>query len=198
MNRTSTLAGGIVLSTATVAALGRTDALAPLEAQAFKAVNRASGRLRPVLWPTMQLGNGLMAVAVPVAVVASTRPNPDWKLAMRGAAAAFGGWQLAKAVKAVVKRGRPAQFFDDVEFRDGEPDGLGFVSGHTTVATAVAAVFAPLLPRPARVAAWMLAGAVGVARIYVGAHLPLDVLGGAGLGAAWGGLLSPNERQTQP
>ena len=36
--------------------------------------------------------------------------------------------------------------------------------------------------------AWTLAIAVCVARVYVGAHLPLDVIGGAALGWAAGGL----------
>jgi undecaprenyl-diphosphatase len=36
--------------------------------------------------------------------------------------------------------------------------------------------------------AWALAAAVCIARVYVGAHLPLDVIGGAALGWAAGGL----------
>jgi glycosyltransferase 2 family protein len=36
------------------------------------------------------------------------------------------------------------------------------------------------------VAVYGLAGVVGVARIHVGAHLPLDVLGGAALGSLMG------------
>ncbi|MBA2272824.1 MAG: phosphatase PAP2 family protein [Actinobacteria bacterium] len=32
--------------------------------------------------------------------------------------------------------------------------------------------------------AWSLAAGVGAARLYVGAHLPLDISGGAGLGYA--------------
>jgi len=39
---------------------------------------------------------------------------------------------------------------------------------------------APLLRGPL----WLTATGVGAARIYVGAHLPLDVLGGMALGVA--------------
>jgi membrane-associated phospholipid phosphatase len=37
-----------------------------------------------------------------------------------------------------------------------------------------------------RPVAWSTAATVGAARVYVGAHLPLDVVGGAALGVAAG------------
>ncbi len=48
---------------------------------------------------------------------------------------------------------------------------------------------------------WIIVGLVGIARIYVGAHLPLDVIGGIALGWAVGaavhlGLGSPSRRPT--
>ena len=41
---------------------------------------------------------------------------------------------------------------------------------------------APFIPRPARWIVWGIALFVGIARIYVGAHFPLDVVGGLALG----------------
>ena len=66
--------------------------------------------------------------------------------------------------------------------------GFGYVSAHTAVAVALAATLAPSFPRAARVVAVVLAALVGFARIYAGAHLPLDVVGGAGLGLVCGTL----------
>ena len=54
---------------------------------------------------------------------------------------------------------------------------------------ALATVASPFLGRRARRVAWVLAGCVCLARIYVGAHLPFDVLGGAALGWAAGALV---------
>jgi len=52
----------------------------------------------------------------------------------------------------------------------------------------LACVMSPYLPRPWRVAAYGLAATVGLARIAVGAHFPLDVVGGAALGLLLGYL----------
>jgi undecaprenyl-diphosphatase len=54
------------------------------------------------------------------------------------------------------------------------------------VAAATAALVVPRLPPPwgALAGGWALA--VGPLRTYVGAHLPLDVVGGAALGVAIG------------
>lgn len=67
------------------------------------------------------------------------------------------------------------------------------------LAAALAAVVAPHLPRPAKAVAWAVAAVVAVARVYVGAHLPLDVVGGAGIGLTLGAavhlLLGPPARR---
>jgi undecaprenyl-diphosphatase len=46
------------------------------------------------------------------------------------------------------------------------------------------------LTNPARVAGWVVVGLVAAARVYVGAHLPLDAAGGIFLGWAVGGLVN--------
>ncbi len=66
--------------------------------------------------------------------------------------------------------------------------GRGFVSGHAAVVTALVVVAWPWLNRPGRVACAVLAAAVCLSRVYVGAHLPLDVVGGAALGLAVAGV----------
>jgi undecaprenyl-diphosphatase len=57
------------------------------------------------------------------------------------------------------------------------------------VAVALATVSSPYLGRRARRVAWILAGCVCLARMYVGSHLPFDVVGGAALGWAAGSLV---------
>jgi undecaprenyl-diphosphatase len=50
------------------------------------------------------------------------------------------------------------------------------------VATTLALTASPWVPAPARPALAAVVATTGFGRMYVGAHLPLDLVGGAGLG----------------
>jgi membrane-associated phospholipid phosphatase len=102
---------------------------------------------------------------------------------------ALGGtlsWTLAKGVKALVARERPARLLDDVRVHGAEATGLGYPSGHAAVSATLATVASPYLtPWPRRLA-WVIAGLVSLSRVYVGAHLPVDIVGGVPLGVMVG------------
>jgi membrane-associated phospholipid phosphatase len=173
------------------------DSISELEADAFRLVNDLPSLPFVVVWVPMQLGNLLVVpVAVLVALVARR-----FRLAIGLALAGVGVYVLAKVVKRFVERGRPDTLLEDVLVRGATPHGLGFVSGHIGVVTALALVAAPWLPRWGR---WALVAAVAfvfLTRMYVGAHLPLDMIGGAGLGLAVGAavrLLLGRPRRPQP
>jgi membrane-associated phospholipid phosphatase/predicted Ser/Thr protein kinase len=151
-----------------------------LEIDAFRLVNDLPGVLYPPVWAVMQLGN-VLAVPVLAGIAAVTR---RFRLAVNLAVAGFGCYFLALVVKALVQRGRPSQYLADVHVRGPAATGLGYISGHAAVAVALASVASPYLGRRARRIAWALAIAVCLSRMYVGAHLPLDVIGGAAVG--WG------------
>jgi undecaprenyl-diphosphatase len=161
------------------------DRVDPLEADAFRLVNDLPSVPFALVWAPMQLGNFLV---VPVAVLAALAFR-RWRLAAGLALAGAGVYALAKVVKHFVLRGRPSDLLDDVVVRGAAPHGLGFVSGHIAVVTALALVAWPWLPRWGRWAAGAAVAAVFVTRMYVGAHLPLDMVGGAVLGAAVGALV---------
>jgi undecaprenyl-diphosphatase len=93
-------------------------------------------------------------------------------------------------LKKLVERQRPGQTEVNPVLRDVPPAGLSFPSGHAIVAAAVLVILWPYLGRTGRVIATVLAVGVGVARIYLGAHNPLDVVAGAGLGLILGALLT--------
>ena len=88
-------------------------------------------------------------------------------------------------MKRTVARGRPVTLVPGVRERE-HCSGLGYLSGHSAVALALAVTVAPLLHGPARVVPYAVAGVVMFGRVYGSAHLPLDIVGGAGLGLLTG------------
>ncbi len=152
--------------------------LSVLERDVFRLVNDLPPALLPPLWAVMQFGARLSPFVIGLVVILGLR---QLRLGLSIIAAGTGAWLVAQAMKSVVERPRPADFLEDLP-RAWSSGGPGFVSGHTAVATAMAAVVAPYLPRPWRRVVWGLAALVGFARIYSGVHLPLDVVGGACIG----------------
>ncbi len=149
------------------------------ERRIFHIINGASDRWKPLLWPIMQLGNIVVAAIAALAVGLLLR---RWRVAVVAALTPVLAWYAALPVKAWVGRARPSELGLDVVVRGQKATGLGFVSGHATVAWALATMLAPHLKPRLRPVAYALAGLVAIARVYVGAHLPLDVVCGAGLG----------------
>jgi undecaprenyl-diphosphatase len=171
----------LLLCTATV----RPDDVGVLEEDLFRLANDLPDALFPAFWVVMQAGN-VLAVGVAAAVVAATR---RFWLAANLAITGIGVWLAARWIKDQVGRGRPADLLSDVHLRGHHDSGLGFVSGHAAVAVAIATMIVPYLGRRARWVAVAVAVGVCLSRMYVGAHLPLDVVGGAALGWAAGSLV---------
>jgi membrane-associated phospholipid phosphatase len=161
------------------------DSLSENERSVFRAVNDLPAAIYPVpAWLFMQLGNFLVVPVTALAALVARR----FRMAATIAVAGIGTYVLAKVVKRFVERGRPDDLVPDVNIHGAASHGLGFVSGHVAVISAIAVAVWPYLGRRGRIAVVVLAGIVGLLRVYVGAHLPLDITGGIGLGVACGGL----------
>ena len=169
-------AGAAVLLVTAVAA--HRDRVSRCEAAAFRAVNGLPTSLYPPAWAVMQLGTlGAAPAAAGVAWLTGDR-----ELAGRLLAGGTGAWALSKVFKQMVRRPRPAALIPGTRVRGREAAGLGYLSGHAGVAIALGAAAFPRLGKVGRAVTLSAASLVGLTRIYVGAHLPLDVAGGAALG----------------
>jgi membrane-associated phospholipid phosphatase len=156
------------------------------ERDVFYVVNDLPEVLYWPSWVVMQLGN-LLVIPAAALVAAGFR---KWSLAVAILLAGVAKLQLALVVKDTWTRERPAAVIDDVIRRgDASAAGEAFVSGHAIIAFALAVLVSPHLSRRGRIVAWSLAAGVCLGRVYVGAHLPLDVVGGATIGCAVGGVL---------
>jgi len=155
-----------------------------VETWAFRLFNDLPDWLEMPTWPIMQMGALAM---VPIAAGLVYLSWRRWQPAIAVLGAGTEAWLISRLVKELVGRGRPATLLDRVNLRPAW-DGFGFLSGHTTIAFAIATIVGPRLGRTGKVLIWSGAVATGLLRMYTGAHLPLDVIGGAALGIALGSL----------
>jgi undecaprenyl-diphosphatase len=168
--------------------VARDGTVGDAEREVFHAVNDLPGFLYPILWPFQQFGNLLVALVVGVVVAAALR---RWCVAAAVVAAVALKLLAEDAVKSIVERARPGTTIGDVELRGDVPEhGLSFVSGHAVITTAIAGLLTPILPSRWKPVPWIVVALNGVARVYVGAHNPLDVIGGIGLGLVIAGVLN--------
>jgi membrane-associated phospholipid phosphatase len=149
------------------------------EVTVFQAIDGLPDSLRTVLWVLNQYGT---AVTIPV-VTAAALLFRRWFLAIALAVSGVAVYLLARVIKEYVTRGRPAAILEGVVERETfSPDSLGYPSGHAAVAWAITIIVLAYMGRPWQIAAIVLAIVVPFVRMYVGAHLPLDLIGGAALG----------------
>jgi glycosyltransferase 2 family protein len=170
---------GIFALAAAIASRG----LAAGEEAVFVSVNSLPDFLYVVIWPFMQYG---VFLTIPVLVVIALVMRRI-RLAATMAIAGIGVYFLARFVKEIVQRGRPEALIGEIQEREMFASGsLGFPSGHVAVAAALTVVVTPYLRGRWRLLPVTLAVIVCLGRMYVGAHVPLDLVGGAALGASAG------------
>ncbi len=167
--------------------IARNGKVGSAEESVFRAVNELPEWLYRPLWVFQQFGNIVVAVLVVLGIAALLRNR---RLAVAAIVGAGAKLVLERVVKAVVERERPGTSVGDVVTRGAvELHGLSFVSGHVVITTAFALALTGALRGRWRILPWVVVVLNGFGRIYVGAHNPLDVVGGLGLGMVIGGAL---------
>ena len=116
--------------------------------------------------------------------------------------AAFSGL-VVTATKIAVDRQRPPEYFAslgiDMHVPGAVPVDKSFPSGHTQIAFAIA-VYLSCIYRSYALLFLLVAGLVGLSRIALGVHFPVDVAAGACIGAVFslGGYRWAMRKQKHP
>jgi glycosyltransferase 2 family protein len=170
-----TLGLGILVWAAIAA--GSTDP-SRAEINLFRLINQLPDPAGAPLVGVMQLGALAAVPVVAVVCVLGRRPRLARLVVLAGLAA----WLIAKVLDPIVAQRPPDESVAGVLLHGAVTPGLSFPSTHVAVAAAMATVASPYLSRSARRTTWLLVALIAIARIYVGAHFPADVIGGFAVG----------------
>ncbi len=165
----------VFASCAVIAANGR---VGPAERAVFHAINGLPGWLYRPLLAAQYLG----VLGMPLIVAAGALVWRRWRLAAALVLVVPLKLVLEQVAKLLVRRQRPGITVPDAILRGVPHAGLGFTSGHAIITFAIAGLLVLVLPRRWGILAFVLAACNGLARVYLGAHNPLDVVGGAAIG----------------
>lgn len=129
-------------------------------------------------------GLGETASWLILALVLAASGGRGLEMAQLLLAGALSALLVSQSLKRTFRRARPTAGIADFAALIEDPDAFSFPSGHTAVAFGIAVALAGhgslgwvLFP---------LALGIGLSRIYLGAHYPLDVAAGALVGSAAG------------
>jgi hypothetical protein len=165
--------------------VARSGTVGSAERSVFEAINGLPEGLEPVMHQAQFLG--VLAIGPLAALIALAFRR--YRLAAAAALVTLFKLVGERLVWQVVDRERPGVTEPNAIVRGGTATaGRSFVSGHVVLVTGLAWVITPYLRGRWRVVPWLVVALVGFARMYLGAHNPLDVLGGLALGVAIGAV----------
>jgi len=164
------------------------------ERRVFRAVNGLPGWLYWPLWPPMQLGNLVVGTGVGLGVALY---YDSWTMAAAVVLAALLKLVVERVIRhwtrpllAVRRRPGTSEPGAILRGRDVPEDGPSFPSGHVILAAAIACIVAVEAPGSLDWIPFLLTFLVMFGRVYVGAHNPLDVTAGLGIGLLVGALVA--------
>lgn len=158
----------------------------------FRVINGLAGQSSAMDWIMVELAKPANLL-YPCLLAAGYWLWTNWREYLIGSAALAAMIGVTDAIgtqlKNLVQRPRPCLRLQDVHELLGCGGAFSFPSNHAVNTAAAAAFFQILYPRSGWIS-WPLVAAIGLSRVYIGAHYITDVAGGWVVGGAFGGTVA--------
>jgi len=166
------------LALAAVTALAAVREVSLVEQFIFEAVYELTAPVLLLMQVVTQLGGLPMLLLSGLVAFAAGRRNLAAQLWLAGGFA----FAVSMILKSIISRPRPFELLQSVTQHDLLATGFGYPSGHTAIAVSLTVILYQVFPKQYRWILIALAVLVGLSRMSLGVHAPLDVVGGALIG----------------
>ena len=141
-------------------------------------------------WLLRPVPLAVLAIALVAWIMATAHGSARWEVLRAMVLGVALSELVTQVLKRVADQPRPTASIPglDVHGYPKDPFGNAYPSAHTSVAVGLVAALWPWLTRPQRVVGVVVALLVALNRLYIGAHWPVDVVGGAAIGLLSGAL----------
>lgn len=150
------------------------------EISLFQSVYGLPDFLHPIFFVVTQFGSIYVLALLLVLYLVKRHYHIVLRLLLTGTLA----YLISGVAKDLWGRARPTELLFNVVNLDYTVRGPGFPSGHMALATALAFTLGHYLPKKYHWVPIVWIIGVGLSRMYLGVHAPLDILGGFAIG--WG------------
>ena len=169
---TALAVSALILAISTL--IASTQNLSILERNLFASIFEAPNQLYGLALFITLLGSGWMVAVLLVLLFIMKKNN----LAIHVLVLSSVTFIITQYLKDIIARPRPLELVSDLVARQYSAAGFGFPSGHSALSMVCALAILPHVTKPWKVSIIVVVILVGLSRIYLGVHAPLDVIGG--------------------
>ncbi len=159
--------------------LAKSNTMLGIEQTIFQFFHRIPEKLDVIVINITHFGSTAALYSMATVTFILGQKKLGWSLLINGMGAYLSAWLL----KELIMRPRPVGLWNEVLAREGGVISYGYPSGHAAVVAAIAVTLWPHVSKQYRPWLVVIVAAVGLTRIILGVHAPLDIVGGVILGA---------------